>query len=463
MFRKDGRKYNIKDTGNARDVALFVLLEITENSRKSNTILNETFEESERFGWGLTTTDRAFITKIVVGTLTRLISIDVVLSRFLKKSIKLQKPVIRGILRMSLYQLMYMDRVPHSAVCNEAVKLAKMHGLDGLSGFVNGVLRSAARDIEAGGEKTSVEGLEEAYKYSLPKWMWKLFYDEFGKEAACELAEALLFERCDTVRLNLSRIDAKEPERAAAESLMEDGFVIEPVDMEDIIRKNGLSTPDGRLPVVYKISGGDISRARAFKKGWLTVQDPASALVASYAAPKDSDVIIDVCAAPGGKSLALSDLMNGNGRIEARDVSSQKVRLINDNIKRCGFDNIKTQILDALKHDEESLYRADIVIADLPCSGLGVIAKKPDIKLNLKPYSVEELRDMQRDILENVSRYVKPKGRLIYSTCTVSKEENEQNAAWIADELGFKMISSNRLMPSIDNDGFYIAVFEKKY
>ena len=188
-----------------------------------------------------------------------------------------------------------------------------------------------------------------------------------------------------------------------------------------------------------------------------------SALVASYAAPKDSDIIIDVCAAPGGKSLALSDLMNGNGRIEARDVSSQKVRLINDNIKRCGFDNIKTQILDALKHDEESLYRADIVIADLPCSGLGVIAKKPDIKLNLKPYSVEELRDMQRDILENVSRYVKPKGRLIYSTCTVSKEENEQNAAWIADELGFKLVSSNRLMPSTDNDGFYIAVFEKKY
>ncbi len=463
MFRKDGRKYNIKDTENARDVALFVLLEITENSRKSNTILNETFEESERFGWGLTTTDRAFITKIVVGTLTRLISIDAVLSRFLKKSIKLQKPVIRGILRMSLYQLMYMDRVPHSAVCNEAVKLAKMHGLDGLSGFVNGVLRSAARDIEAGGEKTSVEGLEAAYKYSLPKWMWKLFYDEFGKEVACELAEALLFERCDTVRLNLSRIDAEEPERAAAESLMEDGFVMDPVNMEDIIMKNGLSTPDGRLPVVYKISGGDISRARAFKKGWLTVQDPASALVASYAAPKDSDIIIDVCAAPGGKSLALSDLMNGNGRIEARDVSSQKVRLINDNIKRCGFDNIKTQILDALKHDEESLYRADIVIADLPCSGLGVIAKKPDIKLNLKPYSVEELRDMQRDILENVSRYVKPKGRLIYSTCTVSKEENEQNAAWIADELGFKLVSSNRLMPSTDNDGFYIAVFEKKY
>ena len=463
MFRREGKKFNIKDTGNARDVALFVLLEITENSRKSNTILKETFDEAERFGWGLDGTDRAFITRIVIGTLQRMITIDAVLGRFLKKPVRMQKPVIRGILRMSMYQLLYMDRVPHSAACNEAVKLAKMHGMDGLSGLINGVLRSAARDIESDGAKTSAGSLETFEGYSLPKWMWKLFTDEFGEDSAGELAGALLYDRCDTVRFNISRIGGDEPERTAAESLLEDGFAIESVDMLSLIEKNGLSMPSGRLPVVYRIAGGDISRARAFKKGWLTVQDPSSALVASYAAPQKGDFVIDVCAAPGGKTLAAADIMDGGGHIEARDVSTQKVRLIEDNIRRCRFDNVSTKVLDALKFDEDSLYRADVVIADLPCSGLGVIAKKPDIKLNLKPYSISELRDLQRDILSNISRFVKPKGRLVFSTCTVSREENEQNAAWIADELGFRLISSDRLMPGRDNDGFYIAVLEKKY
>ena len=472
MFRREGKKYNIKDTGNARDVALFVFLEITENSRKSNTILKETFEEAERFGYGLSKTDRAFITRIVIGTLGRLITIDAVLSEFLKKSLKLQKPVVRAVLRISAYQLLYMDRVPHSAACNEAVKLIKMHGLDGLSGFVNGVLRALSRSLE--NNDNIISSQPDYIKYSLPKWMYGLFEADYGTAAAGHIAEALLSDRYDTVRLNLSRIinDKKavnpdEAERAAVESLMEEGFVLERVDLLSILKENNVSDndmPEGRLPVLYSLkSGGDVSKSMAFKKGYITVQDPSSALVGAYAAVKEDEFILDVCSAPGGKTLCIAELSADSAVIEARDVSIQKVRLIDENVRRCGYKSIKTKVMDALDQDEESLYRADAVIADLPCSGLGVIAKKPDIKLNLKPYSVEELKNLQRDILRVVASYVKPKGRLIYSTCTISRAENEQNAAWIAEELGFRLKKKVQLVPGQSNDGFFIAVLEKKF
>lgn len=465
--RKTG--YTVKDYKNARDVALCVLLGVTENDRKSHTLLKETFEEAERMHADLSRTDRAFVEYLVVGTLDRLISLDTILGRFSKKPLKRLKPVIRGILRTGLYQLMYMDRVPASAACNEAVELAKLHGLEGLSGFVNGVLRSAAREIEAGSDK--VMTFDETWqKYSLPKWLAEKLEEEYGREVAEQIFTAFLMKRKETVRFNLSLAgngDSDTAEEKIAAGLREEGYVIRRIDYKAMLSESGQELPDGPLPVVYELEeGGDVAHSESFRKGLITVQDPASALVASYAAPGANDRIIDVCSAPGGKALALADLMNqkgGRGLIEARDVSKQKVDLINENVGRCGFDMIRTQVADALKEDEESFYRADILIADLPCSGIGVIAKKPDIKLNLMPYSIEELQTLQRDILFNVSRFVKPKGKLIYSTCTITEEENEQNARWAADRLGFTLKKEMKLLPGAEHDGFYIAVLEKHY
>ena len=462
-------RYAVKDYGNARDVALCVLLGVTENDRKSHTLLKETFEEAEQKGADLSRTDRAFVEYLTIGTLDRMITIDTVISRFSKKPLRLLKPVIRGILRISLYQLMYMDRVPASAACNEAVELAKLHGLEGLSGFVNGVLRSAAREIEAGGEKVTV--FEETWQeYSLPKWLAAKLEEEYGREAAEEIFRSFHMNRKETVRFNLSLADASDPVKAEeliAEGLRREGFAIRKIDFGRMLRESGQELPDGPLPAVYELEeGGDAAHSDSFRKGLITVQDPSSALVASYAAPGVNDRVIDVCSAPGGKALALADLMNrkgGRGLIEARDVSKQKVALIEENVRRCGFGLIRTEIADALKEDEESYYRADILIADLPCSGIGVIAKKPDIKLNLMPYSIEELQQLQRDILINVSRFVKPKGKLVYSTCTITQEENELNARWAAEHLGFTLQKEMKLLPGADHDGFYIAVMEKHY
>ena len=455
------RNFTIKDKSNARDVALFVFLKITEENRKSNSILREIFDESDRCGYGLTRTDKAFIERLVIGTLGRMITIDALTEPYLKKPLKAQKPVIRAILRLSVYQILYMDRVPDAAACNEGVRLVKLHGLDGLSGFVNGVLRSMIREKEA--EGISEYGLEGFRRYSLPESMYDIIKEDH-KEDHERIFEALLIDRRDTVRFNLSRSEGPDAEQRIAESIAEEGFSIVPLDMEALIRENGMEMPSGRLPVVYEITGGgDITKSLAFKKGLITVQDPASALVASYVDPKENDTVIDVCAAPGGKAMAMADLMKGKGNIEARDVSAAKTALITDNINRCGFEDINVRVLDALHVDEESFYRADVLIADLPCSGLGVIAKKPDIKLNFMPYSVEELKNLQRDMLSIVSRYVKPKGKLVYSICTITRAENDENARWISEELGFRLITKGQLLPGEHNDGFYIAVFERKF
>lgn len=487
MLQRNIRTFTIKDPSNARDIALFVLLGITENSRKSHSILKETFDGLRSSGNCLSGTDRAFIERIVIGTLDRLITLDTVLDRFISSGIKKQKPVIRGILRSALYQIMYMDRVPDSAACNEAVRLAKLHGMDGLSGFVNGVLRNAARDKNSGGSR--ITGFQsDSQRYSLPEWICSLITKEYGKDKAEEIFRAFLCERRMTLRFNISRTgrtfrDRNEAERYIRETIESEGFVLRRIDVMDILKNAAcfrmeegvLSACKGEavlpewmddtlLPVMYEVmEGGDITGSEAFRNGLVTVQDPSSALAASYAAPGERDLVIDVCSAPGGKALAAADLMKDSGHIEARDVSTGKVRLIEENVKRCGFGNISCRVMDALKEDEESFYRADILIADLPCSGLGVIAKKPDIKYNLRRYSIEELMLLQRDILSNVSRYVKPKGRLIYSTCTISREENEDNVAWMEAELGLKYLGGCKLLPGEDHDGFFIAVMRKNY
>lgn len=507
VFRKK-KSIRIKDYKNARDIALFVLFEICENSRKSNTILRESFIEAESAGAALSGTDRAFVERLVIGSLDRLITLDAILSCFLTKPMKSQKPLVKAVLRLGLYQILYMDRVPDSAAVNESVKLIKLHDMEGMSGLINGVLRSVIRDKEAGGEKLKNDGAADL-TYSLPRWMCSFIADEYGSETAEHIFEAYLAERRETVRFNISRVEtdwadaaasaAGEAQAAAsgqaaregldeftaavdskdavtsaakaesyiAESLEHEGFSLTPIDMAALL-KSELSVykdmPEGALPVMYEISGGgDISRTEAFAKGYITVQDPASALVASFAAAGEGEYCIDVCAAPGGKSLAIAELSHAKCSIEARDVSPQKVALISENVERCRYDNIRVRVLDALKDDEDSLYRADVLIADLPCSGLGVIAKKPDIKLNLESYAVRELQALQRDILNNVSRFVKPKGRLLYSTCTLSREENEDNVSYLESELGFKKVTECKLLPGEHNDGFYIAVLKRRY
>lgn len=436
---------------NSREIVLDILMEILEKGTLSHLVLKQALEKYQY----LEKQDRAFITRITEGTLEYLIQIDAVINRYSKVKVKKMKPLIRTLLRMSVYQILYMERVPDSAVCNEAVKLAKKRKFQGLTGFVNGILRTVSR------EKATITFSSAAERFSIPQWMFAMWEKTYGTETAERIAASFLEDRPLTVRCNTSLASVEE----IRESLMSQGIHSEVSELS---------------PVMLKIQGYDyLDAVEAFAEGKITVQDVSSSLVGMIASPKKGDFVLDVCSAPGGKSLHAADILNGTGLVESRDLTEYKIGLVEENIARCGFTNMQTKVWDATEFDPEMEGKADIVLADLPCSGLGIIGKKPDIKLRLQESELEELAKLQKTILSVVSRYVKPGGTLIFSTCTVNRWENEENAAWIEEHLPFKkkaiasllpeMLQSDcaenqiQLLPGIHPcDGFFIAAFERK-
>lgn len=493
------KNFKIKDPQNPRDVALVAFLEVTENKRKSHLILREIFAEGMDPFISLSQRDRAFVKRLVIGSLRQLIAIDYILSDFTRKPFVSIRPIVKAILRLSAYQILYMDHVPDYAVLNEAVKLCCLHGFTGLCSFVNGLLRAfIVRQKDGYLPKLNTKSLE----YSIPDWLCKKIKAQYGLADADLIFEGWSQERPLSIRLNISCIsdDGSFPspesetfrlhngtssgvhedsfslvcegnipglkkdrvEQMVIKSFLRDGVDFSRINIDAIIGDYNLPVPKGRLPIMYELKkSGDIRALAAFKKGWISVEDPSGALVSSYADPDDGDFIMDICACPGAKSLGIADLMNQSGKVHARDISSAKTSLLDENIARCGFKNIKTRVWDALIIDEASVNKADIVIADLPCSGLGVIARKPDILLNLKPDDILNLQNFQRDILLTACKYVKLRGKLVYSTCTLSFEENEENVSWIQENLGFELLSVAKLLPGINHDGFFIATFRR--
>lgn len=435
-----------------REIALDILTEVLEKGNFVHLVLNQALQKYQY----LDKSDRAFITRVTEGTLEYLLQIDYIINCYSKTKTEKMKPLIRSILRMSVYQILYMDRVPDSAACNEAVKLAVKRHFVGLKGFVNGVLRTISR------EKERLVFDSPSLSYSIPEWMYDMWEKEYGSEKAEAVAASFLKDSPTWVRCNLS-IASRE-------------------DIISSLTFQGVKVRDlPCLQSMISISDYDyLEGLECFQKGWIQVQDVTSAFVGELAAPKEGDYIIDVCAAPGGKSLHLADKLGGTGMVEARDLTPQKTGLIEENISRFGCSNIKTVVWDALVPDEDAVEKADIVIADLPCSGLGIIGKKPDIKYNMTKEKMAKLAELQREILSVVWQYVKPGGILVYSTCTIDRMENEDNAAWLMEHFPFEAVDlSGRLgldvnEPSLKDgriqflpgvhpfDGFFISVFRRK-
>lgn len=434
-----------------RGIVLDILSEVLDKGSFVHLVLNQALQKYQY----LDKSDRAFITRVTEGTLEYLLQIDHIINKYSKTKTDKMKPLIRNLLRMSVYQILYMDRVPDSAVCNEAVKLAVKRRFTGLKGFVNGVLRTISR------EKASLVFDSPSLAYSIPQWMYDMWEKEYGSAKAEMIAASFLEDRPTWVRCNLSRALRE----AILKSLDSQGVMVKELDC---------------LPSVLAISGYDhMEGLECFQNGWIQVQDATSAFVGELADPKEGDYIIDVCAAPGGKSLHLADKMKGTGMVEARDLSYQKTALIEENVARSGAANIRAVVWDALVPDEDAREKADIVIADLPCSGLGIIGKKPDIKYNMTMDKMRELSRLQRDILSVVWQYVKPGGTLVYSTCTIDPMENEGNAMWLSENFPLEPVDlSGRLGADFDEpslkdgriqflpgihpfDGFFISVFRR--
>lgn len=451
----------MKEQANLREEVLLLLIDIDRkkvmsSQGLSNLLLRYQFAAKQ---------DRAFMTRLLEGTLEQQIYLDYVLDQFSSKKMTKQKPLIRCLLRMSAYQILCMEQVPDSAACNEAVKLARKKGFSNLSGFVNGLLRNVSRkkgEILLPNEKK--EPLTYlSVRYSIPQWILERWSKTYDYETVKQMAEGSIRNPKTTVRVNLSRTE------------------VEPLIQQ--FEEEGMEVEASALPPgVLKISGYDaLGRIKAFRQGLIQVQDESSALVGQIADPKGDDFVIDVCSAPGGKALHAADQMlqkGGKGTVLARDVSDYKISLIEENIERCGFSNIETEVFDGTQLDESLLEKADLVLCDVPCSGLGILARKNDIKYNVTEERIKELIPLQRAILKNAAAYVKPGGYLLFSTCTVTEEENTQNRDWILKELPFEPVDfADRLPECFANqakegylqllpglfgtDGFYIAKFRR--
>lgn len=448
------------DVVNLREIILSALMEILEEEQYSHVVLREVLEKYQY----LEKRERAFITRVTEGTLENLIQIDYIIERFSTVSVADMKPVIRTVLRMSVYQLKFMDSVPDSAVCNEGVKLAQRKGFYSLKGFVNGVLRSVARNLQKVAYP-SAETQPLAYlsvTYSVPEWILQQWLEVYGFDTVEKICQDTHREKMTSIRCNLDKASKEQIVR----SLEKQEITVREVPYLD-----------------YALEIGDYNYMKAvdaFKNGWFQVQDVSSMLVAEIAAPKWGDYCIDVCAAPGGKSLHLSDMLRGSGHVEARDVTDYKVRLMQENIERIGNINMSARVMDATVFDPDSVEKADILLADVPCSGLGVIGKKADIKYKMTPAKQAEIIKLQRKILDTVQRYVKKGGVLIYSTCTIAAAENQYNVKWFLENYPFRLESIDpyiceelrgkttqagylQLLPGINQaDGFFIARLKRE-
>ena len=441
---------------NARSIALDCLLLITEEGQFSHVVLAAA---RDKFAW-MPEEERALAERLVHGSVEYLPQLDRLIEARSKTPFRKLKPVIRCILRLSLYQLLYLSRIPAHAVVNEAVKLTERRGLFGLKGFVNAMVRRFVRERDE--IRAELDRSQDfALRYALPPWLAERFTAQFGREESEKIAARFLEPAPLTLRLNRTRFIAAGEPAAATEGLTQSLYA-----PDSFIAEEGLTEPI----------------RQQLAEGLFFVQDLSSSLAVQAAQPKPGERVLDLCAAPGGKSLAAADCMRGEGSIVSADLSPQKVERMRENVARTGFSGcVRPLQSDAgvFRPDWEEAF--DLVIADLPCSGLGVLSRKPDIKLRLCEEDIISLRDLQRRFLENAVRYVRPGGRLLYSTCTLTEEEDEANAAWIAAKFhdftptdvaaalsldGSEALlcpaGAVKILPSrLPADGFFISVFRK--
>lgn len=401
---------NEKRPGNARDTALEVLLRISSANAWSDGSLKRTIAKN-----GLDSRDAALASRIAYGVIQNRMYLDYYISLWCTQNAERLEPLILNILRIGAYQILFMDKIPHRAAVNEAVEMTKRHGRPRAAGMVNAVLRKFVTnwlDMPELPKGSTADYL--SLRYSHPKWLVSRLIDILGAE------EAEQYLRCNNT--------------IVPTTIQTNTMKITPEALEKELRTTGVTvTSHPWMAGCFEVSGtGDLENMDAFRKGLFTVQDAAARLVSTVAAAKETDRVLDVCAAPGGKSFALAIDMRDQGDILSCDVHPHKLKLIENGAARLGLHSIRTALADGRDRHEAWIGQADLVVADVPCSGLGIIRKKPDIRYK-NPRELAKLPQEQRSILENAAGYVRPGGTLVYSTCTVLPEENEDVAAWFLE------------------------------
>ncbi|CAG9611129.1 Ribosomal RNA small subunit methyltransferase B [Bacillus rhizoplanae] len=440
---------------NVRELALDGLVQVEKSGAYSNLLLNNLIEKSN-----IDKKDVGLLTEIVYGTIQRRDTLDYYLQPFLRKKIELW---VKVLLRLSLYQMLYLDRVPERAVIHEAVEIAKRRGHKGIAGLVNGVLRSIQREGVPSLDEIKSSEKRLAIATSHPEWLVKEWIEAYGIETAQKMCEVNLLPPVPTARVNVAKASIEE--------------ALKTLETEGIQAKYGDLSEDA-----VQIEKGNVAHTKAFQEGLLSIQDESSMLVARALNPEAGDTILDSCAAPGGKTTHIAERLQGTGKVISLDLHPHKVRLIQQQAKRLQLENVEAKTLDARKvqeHFEQESF--DKVLVDAPCSGFGVIRRKPDIKIGKQKEDSERLANIQLSILEKVAPLLKKGGRLVYSTCTIEKIENEQVVELFLQshpEFEWDTTMKERLPKAVHpyvveggvqilphyfaTDGFYIACLRKK-
>jgi len=420
---------------NARLVAVKALLKINRDKAYSNITLDSFFADYDLDG-----KDKALATALVYGVLDRKITLDYIISKFSKLPLKKISPLTLEAIRIGIYQILFMERIPDSAAVNESVNIVKRSKESRNSGFANAILRNVLRNPIALPNGNSVNEL--SIKFSCPEWIIENFKADYGIDNTEKLLEASLSSPPVIIRVNTLKTTADE----LIVLLNDEGVAAEKTDIE----------------YALKIEGGiDIKNNVLYNKGYFYVQDLASQITASKLDVKSGERVLDVCSAPGGKSFSMALLMENKGEIISSDLYAHRVKLIKSGAERLGLDIIKPTVLDATNYQSE-LSHFDAVLCDVPCSGLGVLRRKPEIKYK-EIENFNEIEVIQKEILSNAAKYLKSGGRLVYSTCTLRKAENENQIAWFLKENSdFSLIYEHTFMPHTDNtDGFFCALLKK--
>ena len=414
----------------AREAALLALNDILYNGKYSNIAVKEMLGKCR----GMDKTEKAFFTNLVYGVISRHYTLEYVISQYSAIKLKKLARYVKIILELGFYQLIYLDKVPESAAVNECVKLSKRYCKKGSDRFINGVLRAFLKN------RCVIPDDNLAVKYSFSQEMAKMFLEQFGYEFAQQLMQALNTPPDIMLRPNNLKTDADK--------------------LSELLTSEGIENTVTDYGMVIS-NGFDVASNRLYKEGYFTPQDRGAYTASMVLAPKEGETIIDMCSAPGGKATHIAELIKDNGNILAFDIHEHKVSLIDNSAKRLGLKSINAHVGDSAVYNSKLNGIADRVLCDVPCSGWGIIRRKPDIKL----YHTDlcELYDIQKKILDNGAKYVKIGGCIVYSTCTVNKKENEEIISeFLSKNKNFEKTYEKTFYPNIDGcDGFYVCRLNK--
>ena len=432
-----------------RELALKVLYKIDKEQAYSNIELNEQIRQNRK---NLDEKDIGLISELVYGVTTWRLTLDEIIKKYSKIKLKKISPWIINILRMGIYQIIFLDKIPKSAAVNESVNLAKRYGHSSSSNFVNAILRKV--------EKTDYDDFFEieddidriSKTTSMPKWIVEELVKGNGIKIAEQICKNSNLKPNITIRVNRLKIAKKE----LIQKLEQKGIECKEPENEEMNTQDFL--------ILSKVK--NIENLQEFKDGFFTIQDLSAGQAAKILDPRPVEMVLDACSAPGGKTTYLAELMENKGKIKAWDIHEHRTKLVEQNANRLGINIIETQVKDATQYDKNLDEKFDKILLDVPCLGIGVIKRKPDIKWQRKPEDIEEITLIQRKILENCSKYLKKGGTLVYSTCSILKEENEEIVIkFLSENKQFEIDGENmvNILPNKEKDGFFICkIYRKK-